>query len=209
MSEFTEQDEFWASTFGHDYMARNQSSDLLASNVSLFSEALRSAGKLGSLIEFGANIGLNIIALKQLFPHAHAEAVEINKSACDRLSELGLLAEVHCASVAKFDAGRAFDLVFTKGVLIHIDPAYLDDVYSRMYNHSSRYILVAEYYNPNPTSIPYRGHDDRLFKRDFAGEMMDRFPSLRLRDYGFRYHRDLSHPQDDVTWFLLEKDGFE
>ena len=53
--------------------------------------------------------------------------------------------------------------------------------------------------------MPYRGHDARLFKRDFAGEMLDRFSDLRLVDYGFRYHRDPAHPADDLTWFLMEK----
>jgi spore coat polysaccharide biosynthesis protein SpsF len=54
-------------------------------------------------------------------------------------------------------------------------------------------------------ALPYRGHDERLFKRDFAGEILDRFPDLRLVDYGFRYRRDPNFPQDDVTWFLMEK----
>jgi spore coat polysaccharide biosynthesis protein SpsF len=26
-----------------------------------------------------------------------------------------------------------------------------------------------------------------------------------LVDYGFAYHRDPNFPQDDITWFLLEK----
>jgi spore coat polysaccharide biosynthesis protein SpsF len=26
-----------------------------------------------------------------------------------------------------------------------------------------------------------------------------------LVDYGFAYHRDPAFPQDDITWFLLEK----
>ena len=53
--------------------------------------------------------------------------------------------------------------------------------------------------------MTYRGHSQRLFKRDFAGEMLDRFPDLTLVDYGFAYHRDANFPQDDTTWFLLEK----
>jgi spore coat polysaccharide biosynthesis protein SpsF len=44
-----------------------------------------------------------------------------------------------------------------------------------------------------------------LFKRDFAGDLLDRFPGLVLVDYGFVYHRDKAFPQDDMTWFLLEK----
>ena len=73
---------------------------------------------------------------------------------------------------------------------------------------SKRYICIVEYYNPTPVSVSYRGHDDRLFKRDFAGEMMDKYNDLRLVNYGFVYHRDLNFPLDDLTWFLLEKVGY-
>ena len=66
-------------------------------------------------------------------------------------------------------------------------------------------MLVAEYYNPVPVSIAYRGHTDRLFKRDFAGEIMERHPELRLIDYGFCYRRDPAFPQDDISWFLMER----
>ena len=99
----------------------------------------------------------------------------------------------------------AFDLVLVKGVLIHVQPAMLPVAYDRIYAAAGRLILLAEYYNPSPVTVPYRGHADRLFKRDFAGEMLDRYPDLRLRDYGFAYHRDAACPQDDLTWFLLEK----
>jgi hypothetical protein len=49
------------------------------------------------------------------------------------------------------------------------------------------------------------GHDERLFKRDFCGEILDRHADLELVDYGFAYHRDPKFPQGDITWFLLEK----
>ena len=74
-----------------------------------------------------------------------------------------------------------------------------------MYHASARFLLVAEYYNPEPIEITYRGHTARLFKRDFAGDLVNRFPDLALIDYGFIYHRDPVFPQDDITWFLLEK----
>ncbi|WP_321419858.1 pseudaminic acid biosynthesis-associated methylase [uncultured Desulfobacter sp.] len=97
------------------------------------------------------------------------------------------------------------DLVLSKGVLIHIDPDMLQNVYDKLYSCTKKYLFVAEYYSPKPVSIIYRGHENKLFKRDFAGELMDQFPDLSLRDYGFVYHRDLLFPQDDINWFLLEK----
>ena len=77
-----------------------------------------------------------------------------------------------------------------KTVLIHINPDALPEVYERLYKSSKQYICVAEYYNPTPVVVEYRGHTERLFKRDFAGELMDQFPDLKLVDYGFVYHRD-------------------
>lgn len=81
----------------------------------------------------------------------------------------------------------------------------MQSVYEVLYDSSKRYICIAEYYNPTPISVSYRGHQERLFKRDFAGEMLEKYPDLQLIDYGFVYHGDANFPQDDVTWFLLEK----
>ena len=78
-------------------------------------------------------------------------------------------------------------------------------MYSKLATATSKYLLIAEYYNPSPVSIVYRENDDRLFKRDFAGEILDQHPEFKLIDYGFVYHRDQNFPQDDVTWFLLER----
>ena len=79
------------------------------------------------------------------------------------------------------------NLIYPKaGVFIHINPNYLINVYENLVNGSNRYVLVAEYYNPAPTKITYRGNEDRLFKRDFAGDLIDNY-GLKLIDYGFVY----------------------
>ena len=44
-------------------------------------------------------------------------------------------------------------------------------------------------------------------KEILAGEILDLFPSLSLIDYGFVYHRDPNFPQDDISWFLIEKNN--
>ena len=81
----------------------------------------------------------------------------------------------------------------------------MTDVYDKLVAATTKYLLIGEYFNPTPVSIPYRGHTDRLFKRDFASEIMERYPELKLVDYGFFYHKDQNFPQDDITWFLMEK----
>jgi len=111
---------------------------------------------------------------------------------------------VNTTVVETLDTSQKFDMTFTKGVLIHINPDKLESVYENLYNLSNRYIMVCEYYNPTPVTIEYRGHKDRLFKRDFAGELIEKY-NLKLLDYGFNYHRDHYFTNDDATWFLMEK----
>lgn len=200
----TEQEEFWAGEFGNEYLKRNQGPEILASNIALFAKALRHAQSIDSVLEFGANIGNNMRALHPLFPHAQLHAIEINATAFQELSSLPYVSAVN-GSILEFAPSRTFDLVLIKGVLIHINPDELSAVYQKLFDASHRYIMLTEYYNPTPVEVDYRGHSGKLFKRDFAGELMEQHPSLELIDYGFSYHRDPKWPQGDANWFLLEK----
>lgn len=205
MQYSTEQEAFWAGTFGDEYIQRNQSQEYLAANLNFFSRALKQAGKPSSILEFGANIGMNLRAIKLLFPNIEASGIELNETAASQLSEFLGAHNVFNGSIFECPVNKTFDVALIKGVLIHINPEMLPLVYQKLYDTSRKYILVCEYYNPSPVSIPYRGHSDRLFKRDFTGEMLDAYSDLRLVDYGFAYKRDTSFPQDDITWFLMEK----
>jgi pseudaminic acid biosynthesis-associated methylase len=201
----TEQEAFWAGEFGSNYIERNQGEKLLASNLNFFSKALASARELKSCIEFGANIGMNLKALRLLYPSVDLHAIEINEDAVQELRRFIPNHQIHHTSILDFEPKNTCDLVLIKGVLIHLNPEMLQDVYDRLAASTNRYLLIAEYYNPSPVSIAYRGHNDKLFKRDFAGEVMERRPEFRLVDYGFTYRKDPSFPQDDITWFLMEK----
>lgn len=201
----TEQEAFWAGEFGKDYISRNEGQSLLASNINFFSRALRQASGLTRCVEFGANIGMNLRALRQIYPQMTFEAAEINPVAAEKLASSIGAENVFCGSILDFTPKHQADLVLIKGVMIHLNPDILPEVYDRLFAATGRWLLVAEYYNPTPVSIPYRNQTDKLFKRDFAGELLDRFPKLSLADYGFVYRRDPQFPQDDVTWFLLEK----
>ena len=201
----TQQEEFWAGEFGNEYSDRNVGEGWIAANTALFSKILAHCQGAGSLIEFGTNIGLNLRAIRSLLPKAELGAIEINAQAVSQLREWGEVQDIFHTSILDFTPPRRWDIALIKGVLIHINPDELQAVYEKLYNASSRYIIVAEYYNPSPVEVRYRGHEGKLFKRDFAGEMMDKYPDLKLVDYGFVWRRDPLFPQDDTTWFLLEK----
>lgn len=203
----TEQEKFWAGEFGNNYIGRNNDAQLLASNTALFAKILEGTSQVKSVLEFGANIGINLVAINRLLPKAETSGIEINKKAIKDLKKNIKKGKIYHQSILDFKVDYQRDLVFTKGVLIHLNPAVLPEVYKKMYKAAKKYILVAEYYNPTPVGIKYRGNDGFLFKRDFAGELLDTFKDLKLVDYGFIYERDNNFSDDDITWFLLEKNN--
>ena len=202
----TEQEAFWAGSFGDSYIERNSDSCLISYKTALFSRIIERTKNISHVLEFGANIGLNLIAIKNLIPKCSFGAVEINASAAKSLESISNV-QIFRGSVFDFSSNELgkYDLTFTFAVLIHINPDLLSEIYNRLYECSRSYICLIEYYNPTPVEVNYRNHSKRLFKRNFAGEMLDKYPDLQLIDYGFQYHRDYSFPLDDYTWFLLQK----
>ena len=115
----TEQEAFWAGKFGTEYIKRNQGDALLASNLDFFAKALSTARGLNSCIEFGANIGMNLKALKLLHPKIETHAIEINKDAAQALGKVIGPTNVLNISILDFSPTRQWDLTLIKGVLIH------------------------------------------------------------------------------------------
>lgn len=202
----TEQEKFWKGEFGNEYIERNKSQLILANKTALYSKIIsRMDEKVSSCIEFGSNVGLNLLAINRLLPECELSAIEINKNATEELKKNEGL-KVYHQSILDFETDYQRDLAFIHGVLIHINPECKNEVYRRLYETSKKYILMIEYYNPTPVEVTYRGIEGNLFKSDFAGEMMDLYPELKLVDYGFVYYRDNQFPLGDCTWFLLKKE---
>ena len=205
----TEQEDFWAGEFGDSYIERNKDYSVYVSKLAFFAEIFsKHFGKndVKSVIEIGSNIGLNLKAIQTLNPVMDLAAIEINEKAVAEMKKhFGTSVKIYQDSIINYQVENTYDLSMICGVLIHINPDELQTVYEKLYESSNKYILISEYYNPTPVEVSYRGNLNRLFKRDFAGEMMDKYPDLKLVDYGFRYHRDNMFPMDDSTWFILEK----
>lgn len=173
------------------------------SNYHFFRKALACADLRWncSILEFGCGTGANLRALKRCYSSPYLFGAEINAEAGNKAIPD---ADVYCRSILQdWSHIEPRDLVLTKGLLIHIAPADLPKAYQTLVDASNRYVLVCEYFCPTPRMIPYRGENDRLWARDFGGEIIDQH-GLNLVDYGFVSKRDI-HPQDDLTWWLLEK----
>jgi len=204
----TEQEAFWSGSFGDAYTARNAGDSIVRSNLLFWGGVLKRTGPISSCFEIGCNRGLNLDAIKTLLPACQTTGLEINSRAVKECASKGhqvFEGSILAPPAAEGDSDSAADLSISCGVLIHINPDNLSAAYELLFELSNRFILVSEYFNPVPVTIPYRRHEGRLFKRDFASELWSKFPSLKLVDYGFIWSKDPLAPKDDTTWFLFEK----
>ena len=208
MSPETKQTELWRGAFGDAYVDRNSiEPETIRRNISAYSEILSCAegAPPRSILEVGANIGLNLRAISQI-SDAELYAIEPNGKARETLLRDQVLKEENIFDAIAGDiplGDRSVDLVFTAGVLIHIPESELETAYREMHRVADRYLLSIEYFSPTPVVIPYRGETEALFKRDFGGLWLDLFDDLEPVANGFFWKRTTG--MDDVNWWLFRK----
>ena len=202
----SDQEKFWATTYAEGYISRNSSFDHQV-GAEAWSKMLRGTqGRIANFLECGCNIGRNIEQIKMILPDAKPSIIEISEPAFRFVTFRHKFQHAFNGAIldSAFD-DASFDLVFTMGVLIHINPGQLLQHMERMFRYSRRYVLMGEYFNRTPVSIEYHGEKDKLFKRDFGKLFIESF-KVNLVDYGFLWgHIYDAAGFDDVTWWLFEK----
>lgn len=201
MSNIVETIQFWAGKDGDAYHHRQTVTD--QANVNYWARALNTYDP-ASAIELGCGDGRNMKALLQLRPLMRITGVDVNDSALQKAAEYGRPLKLSADSPTMGLHLSNADLTYTKGLLIHIPPEQLPQVYDNLYHLSNHLILIGEYFSTEYQEVIYRGVGGRLWKGPHAYDMLARFNNLRLLDYGFHSRFD-AYPQDDLNWWLLEK----
>jgi len=130
----TEQESFWAGEFGNAYVQRNDGAKSLAARTAQFSKILGRTRGVSSVLELGANIGYNLLAIQRLLPACAFTGVEINATAVEQLQRVSGV-KIHQGSMFNFtpEVLGQHDFTLSAGVLIHINPDLLQDAYQRLY----------------------------------------------------------------------------
>ena len=195
----TDQLNLWRSDFGRQYTDRNDVDR--PERVGVWKQILDGVN-VGNILEVGCNIGWNLEYLRRL-GYTDTVGLEPQTYPVERIRERSPQQKVHIGSAfaLPFKDGE-FDLVFTSGVLIHINGVDLPRALDEMYRVSRRLILAIEYDNPVEEEVPYRGHNSALWKRDHGAAWLRRHPSLREIRTG-RLGDDVGYA--DSTYHLMEK----
>ncbi len=202
----TPQEDFWKNTITESYARDNSFFDERL-GIDAWEEILSKVNKADilSYLDCGSNIGRNIAFLEKVLPTASANIIELAQGPYDKCTKNFNIKESFLGPIKTAEFNVKFDLVFTIGVLIHLNPDDLLKSMNRMYEMSSRYILIGEYFSRTPIMIEYRGEEDRLFKRDFGKLFIENFDS-NLIDCGFLWGHEYDKAGfDDITYWLFEK----
>ena len=214
MVKMTEQAKEWSGPFGKDYTDRNaltveQMDERFRrqhgiSRSELYGLFLGEIDRSIKILEVGSNIGNQLGCLERMgFEKLYG--IELQYYAIALSKSKGKDNQVIQASA--FDIpfkGGCFDLVFTSGVLIHIHPNDIGDVLDEIYRCTRSFILGFEYYADELTKVLYRGHENLLWKRNFAQLYLQKFSSLQLVQEKRLRHLDNSKTD---AMFLLRKKG--
>ncbi len=200
-----EQQIFWSREYADEYIKKNSSFDL-EMGIKGWAKMLERVSGINSILECGCNIGRNINFLNHLLPSAQKSIIEISEPAFNFVTTQFKFDRTHNGTIVSADFDKdSFDLTFTCGVLIHIHPDDLLSNMKKMFELSSKYVLIAEYFNRTPFMIEYQGQKDRLFKSDFGATFSDNF-NVKLIDYGFLWGKEYDNAGfDDITYWLFEK----
>ncbi len=211
----TEQIDFWAGEFGKEYTDRTSRTHEEwnktymemwgITKIDMNKAFIGHLPKDIKILEVGCNTGMQLNGL-QTMGFQNLYGIELQPYAAEEAKKYTKDVNIVCGS--GFDLpfkDKYFDIVCTNGVLIHISPNDISLIMAEMYRCSKKYIWGFEYFAEKTTEINYRGHNNRLWKSDFAKLFMTQFPDLKLVKKEMYPYVD--NPSNVDCMFLLEKNN--
>lgn len=212
----TPQIEFWNGTFGKEYTERNPQNleewdavyqhNFGMTKTEMNEEFLSGIDKNARILEVGCNIGLQLLGLQRM-GFTNLYGIELQEYAVEKAK--ANTKGINIIQGSGFDLpfkDGYFDLVYTAGVLIHIDPKDHAKFMSEMIRCSKKYIWGFEYYSEEPKQLNYRGNEGYMWKMDFANVFLKTFTNVKLVNKKiFPYVLEKENGNSD-SMFLLKKE---
>lgn len=213
MSIETNQMKFWSGDFGKEYTDRNpnditQMEDLYIKSFGvnreqMNTEFLKNIPKDAKILEVGCNVGAQLQILQKM-GFTNLYGIEIQWYAVEKAKSI--TKNINILQGSGFDIpfrDNYFDLVYTSGVLIHINPADLPVIMKEISRCSKSYIWGFEYFSEKVEDVNYRGNTGFLWKADYAQLYLNAINSISVVQK--KYYPYTEQPQLKDCMFLLKK----
>ena len=170
------QRDFWSGNDGKSYVERNDSLELAnkvykertgITHQEVFQEFFENLDRNTSILELGCNIGINLEILQNM-GFKKLTGLEINQKTMNIAKEKYPMIKFIHSSIEDFKCNdNEYDLVFTTGVLVHINPSNINDIVNKMIRLTKKFIFGFEYFSEKLTEVKYRDHSNLLWKQNF------------------------------------------
>jgi pseudaminic acid biosynthesis-associated methylase len=208
----THQMKVWQDQFGKEYTERSVFSPKGldweyqatwgVTRTAMNADFLQGVEQDGCILEVGCNVGNQLLCLQSM-GFTRLYGIEIQAYAVEKAKSRSQ--DINIIQGSAFDLpfrDAYFDLVFTSGVLIHLNPSDLPKALGEIHRCSRHFIWGFEYFAERFTEVRYRGQENMLWKGDYSGAYQRQFPNLRLiKEKRLRY---LANENVD-SMFLLAK----
>ena len=145
-----------------DYTDENEKS--IQSELSKFIYHLTLGLGAKAVLEAGCNIGNNLSGFPSYFD---VHGIDMNKKALNRARLRYPTFHFDEGSIAKMPYNDSqFDLVFTRGVLIHINQNDMPSAVKELFRVSRKWIINLEYFGEDGQMIKWKRGDNLLWYRD-------------------------------------------
>jgi pseudaminic acid biosynthesis-associated methylase len=213
MVDLTPQMKSWMGKFGAEYTDRNTLSldeldKLYLNNYGISRNTLNNEFlkdiiiNSARVLEVGSNIGNQLLMLQKMgFNNLYG--IELQRYAIKIAQQRAQ--NIHFCQGSVYDMpfkDNFFDLVFTSGLLIHINPINIKIALKEIYRCTNNYIWGFEYWSDNYTEVRYRGNKEMLWKTDFGKLYLETFDDLIMVK-----HNKIKYVDDNNIdlMFLLKK----
>lgn len=196
------QSNYWSKNF--HYIKRNNNFDNKL-GAKVWSDLLKNK-KISNILECGSNIGRNLKQINLAYPEKKLSFIEINKKAFEICKLNKNIENSYNLSIQNCKIpDNTYDLVFTSGVLIHLNDKTLKKVIPLIINWSRNYLIILEYFSTSKIEKTYRGKKSLLFLREY-GEQFLNTKRVKLLDCGFLYSKIYKKAGfDDLTYWVFKK----
>ena len=213
MKEETNQMKFWSGDFGKEYTDRNPSNTKEMEELckkfygltrkELNEPFLKDIPKDARILEVGCNTGSQLQTLQDM-GYTNLYGIELQWYAVETAKKG--TKNINIIQGTSFDIpfkDQYFDMVFTSGVLIHINPTDLALAMKEIIRCSKKHIWGFEYFTNEITDINYRGNTGFLWKADYCKIYQENDPSLKvIKKELFPY---VDQPELNDCMYLLQK----
>jgi len=162
-----------------DYVNNNYKEKTGLTEEEVFIEFFSDLDKDLKILEVGCNVGVKISMLQKM-GFTNLTGLELNKNAYEIAKKNYPDIEFINSDIEEYETDKKYDLVYTCGVLIHLNPAIISNVVKKIFSLSKIYIFGFESYSEKLQEVRYRENLHVQWKQDFLGVYMKNFPELEI-----------------------------